>query len=70
MSICLKTESGYVYLAMCIGCNDAIIKTSDNGKEEYIECEAKTMKPECSGCSIANPNRHPKHTPHLNTPRN
>jgi hypothetical protein len=56
-----------VYLALCIRCNDATIKSSDNGKEEYIECEAKTMKPECSGCSIANPNSHPNQTRHLNT---
>jgi len=51
-----------------ICCDEIATSYSDDGKEEGVKCIAKAMKPECPDCSLINPNTHPKHTTHLNTP--
>jgi len=56
MSIPLKTELGYMYVSLNLGCREVEIATSDGGKSEYIKCPSKKLKPECAWCSIINPN--------------
>ena len=56
MSIPFKTEHGRAYLAMAINCNETTAKIADDGDcYEYIKCIAKTVKPLCARCSLANP---------------
>ena len=55
MSIQLKTNSGYVFIAMAINCEEYTIKITDKGCE-YVECIANTEKAECARCSLVNPN--------------
>lgn len=58
--------SGYMMLNLC--CDEIAPLHSKTGKEQGVKCIAKAMKPECSDCSLINPNSHPKHTPLLNNP--
>ena len=58
MSIRLKTEFGYMYVSLLIGCREVEIATSDDGKREYVKCLSKRLKPECAECSIINPNKN------------
>ncbi len=55
MSIPLKTELGYMYVSLNLGCREVEIATSDDGKSEYVKCLSKRLKPECANCSIINP---------------
>ena len=57
MSIPLKTEFGYMYVSLSIGCREVEIATSDEGKSEYVKCLSKRLKPECAECSIINPKK-------------
>ena len=60
MSIPFKSEYGIAYLAMAINCNETDAKLADDGLcFEYIKCIAKTVKPQCARCSLANPSSFP-----------
>lgn len=56
MSIPFRAEDGtIIFMAMSINCKEVEIKRADTYAIEYIKCIAKTIKPECSDCSILNP---------------
>jgi len=55
MCIGVKTKLGVCLMAVSINCNEFAIKTKKDGSQ-YIQCTSKTLKPECSSCSILNPN--------------
>lgn len=62
--ICLseETEFGYAYIMTGLCCDDYEIILSEDGKGTSAKCTAKTVKPECSDCGIADPKKLSKQT--------
>ena len=62
-----KTEVAYSHIMTGVNCNDYKTCYLENGREKGAKYTARNIKPECSGCGLANTKSHLEQTEHLNT---